>query len=439
MNVLTSLKGSLLLWVVLSYLIPMQAQSYSYPSQASCSGFDGPLNHTVINGGKTYYVFDNLTIQNLEINNGTLIVCGHLTILDNLQITNSNVIINTGGKITTKQILMNDSATIANYGTVETDKSLHMYGMDSRYFNITPSSYTIVHDSITLYNNAFLVNVGHIIADYLLINVDTVHRIVMEFNSTFTINYLENNAYEPIRVPSGNACMCVKEDAYLNDYLTFDEDLMICLGPNLGLPSYEYFGDGEIYENCQSCLSSLPVTLQKFEANTRLSDPYINIKWSTTSEENNHYFTLKKSEDGIHFHPFHQTYSKGNSLQKVDYEVKDFEPMTSPIVYYQLFQTDRDGHETYVAGAHVRLRSSTLSTVGYGRVVIAPNPAQQFITLQSERPISAFDLKLTDINGRKIIAPMAIQQHKATVDVSGLSNGLYVLTLDHQTYKIIKN
>ncbi|RYG49981.1 MAG: T9SS type A sorting domain-containing protein, partial [Chitinophagaceae bacterium] len=73
--------------------------------------------------------------------------------------------------------------------------------------------------------------------------------------------------------------------------------------------------------------------------------------------------------------------------------------------------------------------------------LVFPNPARHSITVQGETPIS--NLTITDLNGRVLTAATAeTGALRATVDVSHLATGLYVLSVKSgtsvSTYKFVK-
>lgn len=100
-----------------------------------------------------------------------------------------------------------------------------------------------------------------------------------------------------------------------------------------------YNSDGELIN------PNLPIQLIEFKG---YSDNEINIlEWSTMSEKNNDYFTIEKSQNGIHWSLLDVVDASGNSSSKKTYLIvdKDPFPMTS---YYRLRQTDYDGEsETF--------------------------------------------------------------------------------------------
>jgi hypothetical protein len=84
----------------------------------------------------------------------------------------------------------------------------------------------------------------------------------------------------------------------------------------------------------------LPVELMSF--NTYCYENYRKIYWSTASENDNAFFTLERSVDGIHFEVLEVIAPPGIKTSHADYEVLDQEQL-SGTVYYRLSQTDHNG------------------------------------------------------------------------------------------------
>ena len=84
----------------------------------------------------------------------------------------------------------------------------------------------------------------------------------------------------------------------------------------------------------------LPIELLSFDG-TQEHD-YNLLKWSTASEQNNDYFLLERSKDGIYWINVNMTDGMGNSNTKTDYLFRDF-TFTNDINYYRLTQVDFNG------------------------------------------------------------------------------------------------
>ena len=85
----------------------------------------------------------------------------------------------------------------------------------------------------------------------------------------------------------------------------------------------------------------LPIELTSFTAEKQ-KDNSVNILWTTLTEKNNDYFSIKKSIDGIEWNEIARENGAGTSFSQNDYLINDNSEMAE-IVYYQLSQVDFDG------------------------------------------------------------------------------------------------
>ncbi len=86
--------------------------------------------------------------------------------------------------------------------------------------------------------------------------------------------------------------------------------------------------------------SQLPVELLSFSA--KINNHFVDINWTTATEEDNDYFTIERSKDGIVFEEVVRVQGAGNSIQLLDYTYTDKSPYKG-VSYYRLKQSDFDG------------------------------------------------------------------------------------------------
>lgn len=84
----------------------------------------------------------------------------------------------------------------------------------------------------------------------------------------------------------------------------------------------------------------LPVELISFDAN--IKDDFNSLKWTTSTERNNDYFILERSNDGENWELIHREKGAGNSSSILNYKYKDY-TRRDEINYYRLSQVDFDG------------------------------------------------------------------------------------------------
>ena len=105
--------------------------------------------------------------------------------------------------------------------------------------------------------------------------------------------------------------------------------------------------------------SALPVTLLDFKAENKKN--YVELKWSTTSEENNNYFVIQKSDDAEDFITLVTIKGVGNSNIIQNYLYNDLTTLNK-ITYYKLLQVDYNGQVTNLKTVAVKPSMYILKT-----------------------------------------------------------------------------
>ncbi len=161
--------------------------------------------------------------------------------------------------------------------------------------------------------------------------------------------------------------------------------------------------------------SSLPVSLTNFTAN--VSRDKVFAEWSTTSEINNDYFTLERSQSLAKWEVVTQVKGSGNSTEVLFYQAIDNHPI-SGLSYYRLRQTDYDGQSTLSKIKKVNYRTE--------KIPIYPNPADQQLTIEISEA-EDHNIILLDPRGRKIECSLKGSGNKVTLDMTDVSAGIYFL------------
>lgn len=172
----------------------------------------------------------------------------------------------------------------------------------------------------------------------------------------------------------------------------------------------------------------LPVRLSAFTV--QKVDAVAKINWTTELEINTSHFIVERSTDGRTWYSIANIAAKGNSTNKVDYEVYDNAPVRG-INYYRLRQVDKDG-KFELSGVRNALFDSR------NTVEIAPNPAKDFINLYIGKINSAqkaASVQLLNAAGKVVYTTTSTQSH-IQINTMSMAKGLYfvkVITADGPT------
>lgn len=166
---------------------------------------------------------------------------------------------------------------------------------------------------------------------------------------------------------------------------------------------------------CVNCMSVLPVGATNFKVNQE--NKSVACSWTTESEHNNHYFTIEKSVDGVHFETVGHLPGLIQSTTQKQYKLYDNSPTFNAISYYRLSQTDLDGKNRILGIESIYLEQSE-------SLNLFPNPSSGFINITGELEVIQ-TIEIMDNIGRNI--PVNIPLESNSITLSGLSQGVYTI------------
>jgi hypothetical protein len=114
---------------------------------------------------------------------------------------------------------------------------------------------------------------------------------------------------------------------------------------------------------------ALPIELISFEGYEM--DGVVILEWSTASEENNDYYSIERSSDGVNYELISTMPGAGNSTSVLEYTYIDSSPFLGRS-YYRLRQTDFDG-----ASETFNPITVDFTTLVEGKLIIGPNPVKR--------------------------------------------------------------
>ncbi len=141
----------------------------------------------------------------------------------------------------------------------------------------------------------------------------------------------------------------------------------------------------------------LPIQLIRFAG--ELVDEQVALEWATASEEDNDFFTIERSADGIHFEVLDTLQGAGNSSRTLIYDYRDENPLIGNN-YYRLKQTDYNGKFAYVGIILVQNVSDYPLQL---EVYPNPNDGTRFhVLVEGVVNEQAVDLELMDMLGKPL-------------------------------------
>lgn len=172
----------------------------------------------------------------------------------------------------------------------------------------------------------------------------------------------------------------------------------------------------------------LPVTLIDFTAHTH--ERYVELSWSTASEDNTSHFEIYKSLDGQKFTQISEVKAKGFSDSRIDYSIQDHFPSTG-MNYYQLVSVDYDGFtESF---------DVIKSNFKYSVIAVYPNPITgNKLNLKSFSDLDKVDVLITDLMGRAIHREVLESNGNFTITFDdAIKKGIYFLKVQNQEKEFV--
>ena len=187
----------------------------------------------------------------------------------------------------------------------------------------------------------------------------------------------------------------------------------------------EYGNDALYYEGRHNALSvMLPIELSYFEV--AQDGNQIQFDWATESENNNDYFTVEYSLDGVNFNSVVVVDGAGNSTEQLVYNTTVSAEKYEGIVYFRLKQTDFDGQSTYSEARVLYVQGAD------DGIVIYPNPATTTITIDGGEFSNVY---FVDMQSKKYPA-LALGSKQYSVE--NLSTGIYYAVITTANGKALK-
>lgn len=176
---------------------------------------------------------------------------------------------------------------------------------------------------------------------------------------------------------------------------------------------------------------TLPVNLITFSASKQ--NTAVQLNWQTTGEQNSLLFEIERSSDGVNYSKLGEVLAGGNTSNTRNYSFQDAQPLA--VNFYRLRLVDVNGRTSYSKVVVVRFDSKS-------GLLVFPNPVKNVLNLQLTQPAGKINIQLFDASGR-MVKNYELQSSGSTlstsIDVSNLVRGVYLLKLNDQSMKIIKD
>lgn len=168
---------------------------------------------------------------------------------------------------------------------------------------------------------------------------------------------------------------------------------------------------------------ALPVVLKSFNAKKQGSK--VAITWETTSETNNDYFVVERSENAISWQQLATVKGSATIQALQQYNTTDEQPLPN-INYYRLKQVDLDQSSTYSRIISVDMGNFSITSLW-------PNPASDVLNVRIDESFQQSAYEITDINGTIVKGFQKMSAINAgKIPVGNLAAGTYILRIKNK-------
>ena len=176
-----------------------------------------------------------------------------------------------------------------------------------------------------------------------------------------------------------------------------------------------------------TCPTGGPLPVEFLNVTATQKGGGVAINWSTASENDNKYFDVEKSIDGVNFTAINSVTGAGNSSTVKNYNSFDAKPAAG-VNYYRIKQVDTDGRFKYSIVVKVKI------TVDKTGISVLTNPFVNNITVDFlSNTNQIVQVRLSDVSG-KIIATEKWNISKGNTrvqfdNVNSIQRGMYIFSV----------
>jgi len=164
--------------------------------------------------------------------------------------------------------------------------------------------------------------------------------------------------------------------------------------------------------------ANLPVEWVRFSAIANGEE--VLISWTTATEENNDYYQVEYSTDGVNFEVIAEITGAGTSDIENNYRYTHYAPANG-MNYYRIRQVDFNGEFSFTSIMAVEMSNDEEQVISF-----SPATAQLDITVSEEELVQVV---VFDMNGR-VVAQQSNNGHSlVSINLDNLQSGIYVCSV----------
>lgn len=177
--------------------------------------------------------------------------------------------------------------------------------------------------------------------------------------------------------------------------------------------------DNAILSQTVLCANPIPLSIELLFFTAECKNPNIEFKWETSSEQNNHYFTIQQSSDGYNWRIVSHIDGAGNSSAPLSYSYTDPTRYTTP-GYFRLLETNTNGVTT--DHSIIYLKNCGIEQEG---LTVSPNPSNGFFGITySGNEKKVVSMVVTDLTGKTVYTCNGFE---SVISLNGVDGSVFLL------------
>ncbi len=392
------------------------SQCLTPPPLPPCSGSDPQVaaNETLNQGTTKYFSGSSTSMTSLTLDGGTLVVCGDLTI-DQFYMDSGTIYIHPGARFVIGSglgagLVLKGNSAIYNYGTCEIQRNLSLdngWASASKpnvVVNATADAVFRMSNQYLVINNphSWFVNNGD--AEFwgtIQENTASPGAICLGNGSETNMAVLINKVDNTYTVPSGSACVRVRQFSQFFGQLTAESGLRACLGASHSSDSGctpfgctpNDWGAASLLSNCSSCASFAVLATRIHSFRAERSNQANLLNWQMDNAQAGGTIRVLRSGDGRNFQAI-------DSLSIASGETTHFQTIDkSPLAGDNFYMVQYLHNAVNNA---VNSNTVKINTPQQDPVKVFPVPFNDHFTVQHDNQQIPRQVMLTDMMGRNI-------------------------------------
>lgn len=173
---------------------------------------------------------------------------------------------------------------------------------------------------------------------------------------------------------------------------------------------------------------TLPLKFVTYAVNRNAVTNEVESKWTTANEVNVSHYNIQRSTNNKDFITVGTVNARNKNSNEYYYSDKLTRNKKQETLYYRIESVDRDGQKTYSTVQQINIKLQTSNNV-----LVYPNPAKDYLNISSLVKTQA---SISNVSG-SVVKSVLLKEGINSIDIQQLAAGIYYITVDGKTERIV--